>query len=116
MKKVLLILLAFLAVIYSVGSYAGLRGCEKRHYVTCFRTLDDAARTALKIYNKQSINRNKEYGGIIFRDKNGRYGYIRAYVGNNRKQQKSTITKAIFKETAKKCQNSRSISHSRGLF
>lgn len=40
-----------------------------------FDTQDEAARAALEAANPQSIKDNLEYGGMIYKDKNGKYGY-----------------------------------------
>lgn len=57
----------------------GLRKCT-----TGFSSADDAARAALNKYNPMSIFKNREYGGIIFRTKNGNYGYTRGRLGTGR--------------------------------
>lgn len=46
-----------------------------------YDTLDEAAFAALSKYNPRSIRRNKEYGGLLYRDPNGRYGFSRAVKG-----------------------------------
>ncbi|OTA16446.1 virulence protein [Xenorhabdus vietnamensis] len=56
-----------------------------RKSVTGFRTADNAARAALKKYNPMSIRKNREYGGVIFRAKDGSYGYTRGLLGTGRK-------------------------------
>lgn len=40
-----------------------------------FDTQEEAARAALNAANSQSITQNREFGGLIYRDANGRYGY-----------------------------------------
>jgi uncharacterized Zn-binding protein involved in type VI secretion len=40
-----------------------------------FDTQEEAARAGLNAANPQSITANKEFGGLIYRDSNGRYGY-----------------------------------------
>ena len=50
----------------------GLRKCT-----TGFKNANDAGRAALSKYNPMSIFKNREYGGIIFKAKDGTYGYTR---------------------------------------
>jgi hypothetical protein len=38
-------------------------------------TQDEAAKAALNAANPQSIAKNQEFGGVIYRDANGKYGY-----------------------------------------
>lgn len=57
----------------------GLRKCTSG-----FSTADKAAKGALNKYNPMSIFKNREYGGIVFRDKNGTYGYTRGKLGTGR--------------------------------
>ena len=54
----------------------GLRKCSGG-----FSSADDAARAALNKYNPMSIFKNREYGGIIYRAKDGSYGYTRGRLG-----------------------------------
>ncbi|MJQ01504.1 type IV secretion protein Rhs, partial [Salmonella enterica subsp. enterica] len=58
-----------------------------------FSSADDAARSALSKYNPMSIFKNREYGGIIFRAKDGSYGYTRGRLGTGR-------TAPTFKDSA----------------
>ncbi|MDE1476596.1 DUF4329 domain-containing protein [Xenorhabdus bovienii] len=60
-----------------------------------FSSADDAARAALNKYNPMSLRMNKEYGGIIFKAKDGSYGYTRGMLGKSR-------TAPTFKETSKR--------------
>ncbi|MFG5912219.1 RHS repeat-associated core domain-containing protein, partial [Escherichia coli] len=57
----------------------GLRKCTGG-----FSSADDAARAALNKYNPMSIFKNREYGGIIYRAKDGSYGYTRGRLGKGR--------------------------------
>jgi Domain of unknown function (DUF4329) len=66
----------------------GLRKCTGG-----FSSADDAARAALNKYNPMSIFKNREYGGIIYRAKDGSYGYTRGRLGTGR-------TAPTFKESA----------------
>ena len=56
----------------------GLAACGKRGQ---FATSDAAAKAALTRYNKKSIRDNREYGGLIYKTKDGRYGYTKATRG-----------------------------------
>jgi len=49
-----------------------------------FSSADAAAKAALNKYNPMSIFKNREYGGIIYRTKEGYYGYTRARLGKGR--------------------------------
>ena len=49
-----------------------------------FASAEDAGRAALSKYNPMSLFLNREYGGIIFRNKNGTYGYTRGRLGTGR--------------------------------
>ncbi|MEO3740255.1 DUF4329 domain-containing protein [Kosakonia sp. WA-90] len=66
----------------------GLRKCTGG-----FSSVDDAARSALNKYNPMSIFKNREYGGIIYRAKDGTYGYTRGRLGTGR-------TAPTFKESS----------------
>ena len=66
----------------------GLRKCTSG-----FSSADDAARAALNKYNPMSIFKNREYGGIIYRAKDGSYGYTRGRLGTGR-------TAPTFKDSA----------------
>ncbi|PIT53157.1 hypothetical protein BHC44_00685 [Snodgrassella alvi] len=66
----------------------GLRKCT-----TGFKNANDAGRAALSKYNPMSIFKNREYGGIIFKAKDGTYGYTRGRLGSGR-------TAPTFKESA----------------
>ncbi|MDI5823228.1 DUF4329 domain-containing protein, partial [Salmonella enterica subsp. enterica serovar Kentucky] len=50
-------------------------------------------RSALSKYNPMSIFKNREYGGVIFRAKDGSYGYTRGRLGTSR-------TAPTFKDSA----------------
>ncbi|WNO61010.1 RHS repeat-associated core domain-containing protein [Rheinheimera sp. MMS21-TC3] len=47
----------------------------KENAVNVFSTQDQAANAALKLANPLSITDNLEYGGLIYRDENGNYGF-----------------------------------------
>ncbi|MEQ9846689.1 RHS repeat-associated core domain-containing protein, partial [Pectobacterium brasiliense] len=66
----------------------GLRKCS-----TGYKSADDAGRAALTKYNPMSIFKNREYGGIIFKAKDGSYGYTRGRLGSGR-------TAPTFKESS----------------
>ncbi|EAA6145441.1 type IV secretion protein Rhs, partial [Salmonella enterica subsp. enterica] len=66
----------------------GLRKCSGG-----FSSADDAARAALNKYNPMSIFKNREYGGILYRAKDGSYGYTRGRLGTGR-------TAPTFKDSA----------------
>ncbi|WP_336854488.1 RHS repeat-associated core domain-containing protein, partial [Pseudescherichia vulneris] len=66
----------------------GLRKCTGG-----FSNADDAARAALNKYNPMSIFKNREYGGILYRAKDGSYGYTRGRLGTGR-------TAPTFKDSA----------------
>jgi hypothetical protein len=51
--------------------------------VGSFRTQDGAAKAALTVANPQSIAQNREFGGVIYRDASGRYGYTRPIPGKD---------------------------------
>ena len=57
----------------AAGGGAGTGGAVNPGPV--FATPDEAARAALNAANPQSIARNQEFGGVIYRDANGKYGY-----------------------------------------
>ncbi|QXH49918.1 DUF4329 domain-containing protein [Pseudomonas fakonensis] len=57
----------------------GLRKCGGG-----FKTADAAARAALSKYNPMSIFKNREYGGIIFKAKDGSFGFTRGRIGSGR--------------------------------
>src|ERR1700754_862965 len=48
-----------------------------------FATQDEAARAALGIANPQSIKANREYGGLIYKDKDGKYYYTGPIQGSD---------------------------------
>jgi len=60
-------------------------GLRKRCDTCCvdgrFSSADGAARAALNRYNKKSIRDNLEYGGLIYKGKNGKYDFTKATRG-----------------------------------
>ena len=55
-----------------------------RKCISGFNSVDEAARSALNKYNPVSIFKNREYGGILYRAKDGAYGYTRGRLGTGR--------------------------------
>ncbi|OFJ48201.1 hypothetical protein BA896_003595 [Janthinobacterium lividum] len=62
-------------------------GLQKKCGTCClggrFSSADSAARAALIRYNSKSIRDNLEYGGLIYKGKNGKYDFTRATRGDN---------------------------------
>ena len=56
-----------------------------RKCISGFNSVDEAARAVLNKYNPMSIFKKREYGGIIYRSKDGYYGCAQARLGKGRR-------------------------------
>jgi hypothetical protein len=64
------------------GGGAATGGAGKKPKRDGFATQDEAARAALEESNPKSIKDNREYGGYIYKDRDGTYGYTKPIKGS----------------------------------
>lgn len=80
-------------------------GLQKKCGTCClggrFSSADSAARAALIRYNSKSIRDNLEYGGLIYKGKNGKYDFTKATRGDN-----DGVNPWEGKKVAKNCEES----------